>query len=517
VFFVEINPEPGARAVQQIGKPAGPRFWPPSLSGFPATQLLSAMPNRYPERYGSAIVMGEQAGAVYYVFVAAVFFVYWACAGWRTPRLAVVLFANYLFCARFGLFYVLLVPACSTLDFLVGLGLMRFRGRAVRRLLVGGSIALNLAVMAGSRHMGLFLGRGPGARWDWIFPLGLSFYAFQALSYTIDLYRGDAEGTTSLIEYLSAAAFFPTLQAGPITRLTDLVNQLRGRPSLTRAAGGRAFFLIGMGLLKKALVADYLAENLVNRVFDTPKLYSGAETLIAVFGYSLQLYYDFSAYTDIARGIGMLLGIRLPINFDRPYLSANLTEFWRRWHLSFSDWLRDYLFFSLPGGRTKVMPYVNLVITMVLGGLWHGTTWTFAIWGLLHGVGLAATRGWWAWHGRPRTPVSPWRHALAALGTYLFVCLTWVFFRAGSVADALAILGRIASLTAGIENISAPLAAALALAAAALFVRKAWYTRAMEAFAASPFYVQAAAMTLVVAAIQLLGGRGNAPFVYSRF
>jgi len=461
--------------------------------------------------------MGEQAGAVYYVFVAVVFFVYWACAGWRTPRLAAVLFANYLFCARFGLFYVLLVPACSTLDFLFGLGLMRFRGRAVRRLLVGGSIALNLAVMAGSRHMGLFLGHGPGARWDWIFPLGLSFYAFQSLSYTIDLYRGDAEGTTSLLEYLSAAAFFPTLQAGPITRLTDLVNQLRGRPSLTRAAGGRAFFLIGMGLLKKALVADYLAENLVNRVFDTPKLYSGAETLIAVFGYSLQLYYDFSAYTDIARGIGMLLGIRLPINFDRPYQSANLTEFWRRWHLSFSNWLRDYLFFSLPGGRTKVMPYVNLVITMLLGGLWHGTTWTFAIWGLLHGVGLAATRAWWAWRGRPRTPVSPWRHALAVLGTYLFVCLTWVFFRAGSVADALAILGRIASLTAGFENISGPLAAALALAAAALFVRKAWYTRAMEAFAASPFYVQAVALTLVAAAIQLLGGRGNAPFVYSRF
>ena len=461
--------------------------------------------------------MGEQAGSVYYVFVAVVFFAYWALAGWRVPRLAVVLFANYLFCARFGLFYVLLIPACSSLDFLVGLGLMRWRGAAVRRLLVGGSIALNVTVMAGSRHMGLFLGHGPTARWDWIFPLGLSFYAFQALTYTIDLYRGDGQGATSLLEYLSAVAFFPTLQAGPITRVTDLTKQLRGQPNLTRADGGRAFFLIGMGLLKKALVADYLGENLVNRVFDTPKLYSGAEALIAVFGYSLQLYYDFSGYTDIARGIGMLLGIRLPINFDRPYQSANLTEFWRRWHLSFSNWLRDYLFFSLPGGRTKVMPYVNLVITMVLGGLWHGATWTFAIWGLLHGVGLAATRGWWAWRGRPRPQASPWRQAPSVLGTYLFVCLTWVFFRAASLPAALAILGRIASLTAGFENVSGQLAAALLLAAAALFLRKAWYTRVMETFAQSPFYVQAAALALVVVALQVVGGRGNVPFVYSRF
>ena len=461
--------------------------------------------------------MGEQAGSVYYVFVVAVFIVYWACAGWRLPRLAIVLFANYLFCARFGLFYVLLMPACSTLDYLVGRGLMHFRGAAVRRLLVSVSIALNVGVLIGSRHMGLFLGHGPGARWDWVFPLGLSFYAFQALSYTIDLYRGDGEGTTSLLEYLSAVAFFPTLQAGPITRVTDLVKQFQTRPNLTRADGGRAFFLIALGLLKKALVADYLAENLVNRVFDTPKLYSGAEVLIAVFGYSVQLYYDFSAYTDIARGTGLLLGIRLPINFDRPYGSANLTEFWRRWHLSFSNWLRDYLFFSLPGGRTKVMPYVNLVITMLLGGLWHGLTWPFAIWGLLHGVGLAATRGWWAWRGKPKQPVSPWRHASAVVGTYLFVCLTWVFFRAGSVEDAVAILARIASLTAGFENISALLAAVLLLAMAAHFLRKVFYTRAMEIFAQSPFYVQAVVLALVVVTIQLVGGRGNAPFVYSRF
>jgi alginate O-acetyltransferase complex protein AlgI len=464
--------------------------------------------------------MQVQTGSgIYYAFIAAVFFLYWLSSGSRLLRLAVILFANYLFCARYGLFYVLLLPVCSTLDFLVGLGLMRFRRAPVRRLLVGFSIALNLGLLAGSRHMGLLLNRHATATsgWDWIFPLGLSFYVFQSLTYTIDLYRRDGNGTSSLLSYLSAVSFFPTIQAGPITRVTELVKQFSTHPKLSRTDGGRAFFLIGTGLLKKALIADYLAENLVNRVFDTPKLYSGAEVLIAVYAYSLQLYYDFSGYTDIARGTALLLGIKLPINFDRPYRAANLTEFWRRWHISFSNWLRDYLFFSLPGARSKIMPYLNLVITMVLGGLWHGIAWTFAIWGLLHGLVLAGTRAWWAWHGKPKQPVNPWRHAAAVFCTYQFVCLTWVFFRAGSLADALAMLGRIGSLSMGFENVTAVLAIVLLLAAAALFVKTAWYARAMESFAESPFYVHAAALVLVAVAIQLLGGRGGAPFVYSRF
>src|ERR1022692_3679292 len=308
---------------------------------------------------------------------------------------------------------------------------MRFRHTAVRRLLVCVSIAVNLALLVGSRHMGAVIGP---MGWDWVFPLGLSFYTFQALTYTIDLYRRDDEGTTSLLAHLSAVSFFPTLQAGPITRVSELIRQFAERRPLDRAEGGRALFLIGLGLLKKACIADFLAENLVNRVFDTPKLYSGAEFLVAVYAYSLQLYYDFSGYTDIARGTALLLGIKLPINFDRPYLSANLTEFWRRWHITFSNWLRDYLFFSLPGARSKIMPYLNLVITMVLGGLWHGIAWTFAIWGLLHGMALAVTRVWWTWHGRPKQPVNSWRHAAAVFCTYQFVCLTWVFFRSAGLA-----------------------------------------------------------------------------------
>jgi D-alanyl-lipoteichoic acid acyltransferase DltB (MBOAT superfamily) len=443
--------------------------------------------------------------ASYFLFTGIIFFAYWAAAGHRPARTAVILCANYWFCSRFGWFYVALLPACSTVDYLVGLGLMRWKEERTRRLLAGISIASNLTLLWVSRHGG------------WAFPLGLSFYTFQSLTYTLDLYRRDGDGTHSLPDYLAAVSFFLALQAGPITRVSDLLKQFAGDRRLDRAEGGRAFFLIGLGVLKKTLVADYLSENLVNRVFDTPKLYSGAEVLIAVYAYSLQLYYDFSAYTDIARGTGLLLGIRLPINFDRPYTATNLTDFWRRWHISFSNWLRDYLYFALPGARTKLMPYVNLVITMLLGGLWHGVTWTFAIWGLLHGMALAATRAWLIRKGRVRQAAPWWKRAAAVAGTYHFVCLTWIFFRAGSVGNALDVLERVTSLSIGLDNVAPLFALTLLAGAAAMFVRKHWYGFAMERFASSPFYVHAAALALVALTVELLGGRAAAPFVYSRF
>jgi len=461
----------------------------------------------------------QQSSVVYYTFVAAVFFLYWLSSQSRFLRLAAILLANYVFCAHFGLFYVLLLPLCSTLDFLIGLGLIHFRRPPIRRTLLSLSLFSNLAILILSRHVQTIVsGLGRVAfRWDWVFPLSLSFYALQSLTYTIDLYRRDGEGTSSLLAYLASASFFPTLQAGPITRLTDLVGQFSRRPILSRTDGGRAFFLIGLGLVKKVLIADYLAENLVKRVFDTPTLYSGAEVLIAVYAYSFQLYYDFSGYTDIARGTGMLLGIKLPRNFDRPYQSANVAEFWRRWHMSFSSWLRDYVYFSLPGARTKVMPYINLILTMLLAGLWHGVNGTFVVWGLLHGCALAITRLWWHWRRPPRERISSLRRGIAILCTYQFVCLTWVFFRAASVSDAWTILGRIGSLTGGVENISVVVTAVLLVALGALFVRRTWYSNVLESFARCPFFVHAAGLLLVAVAIQFLGGYANTPFVYSGF
>ena len=369
---------------------------------------------------------------------------------------------------------------------------MRFNRPLVRRLLLGASLLLNLGLLIGSRHMGAILDYArPADHWDWIFPLGLSFYTFQALTYTIDLYRADvhersAEGTSSLLAHLASVSFFPTILAGPITRVSDLVKQFERDPMLDPAAGGRAFFLIGLGLIKKFLIADYLAENLVNRVFDTPDLYSGFEVLVAVFAYSLQLYYDFSGYTDIARGAGQLFGIKLPINFDRPYLSLDIAEFWRRWHISFSSWLRDYLFYALPGNRTRVMPYINLILTMLLGGLWHGLTWNFAIWGLLHGTALAFVRGWQTWRGRWKPPVPLHKQVPAIALTYLFVCFTWIFFRAATLDQAQSILRRIGSLTFSASNLSPATAGVLLIAVASCLATKKMYASAIERIQRAP-------------------------------
>jgi alginate O-acetyltransferase complex protein AlgI len=456
----------------------------------------------------------HSTGAAYFLFVVIVLLAYWLVAGSRLARFTVLLAANYFFCARYGLFYLALIPTCSSIDYLAGFGMQRYRRVFVRRLFLCLSLAANLGLLILSRHMTLFL---QPSSWDWVFPLSLSFYAFQSLSYTIDIYRKDATAATSYLGYMTAASFFPTIQAGPITRPAEILQQLTRKFDLAPADGSRALFLIMSGLLKKLLIADYLAGNLVNRVFDTPNLYSGMENLAAVYIYSLQLYYDFSGYTDIARGCGQLLGVRLPVNFNRPYTSVNMADFWRRWHITFSNWLRDYLYFSLPGKRTRFGPYVNLVVTMVLGGLWHGATWPFAIWGLMHGGALAATRGWQTWRGRRPETGGPASRAIRIFCTYQFVCLTWVFFRSPNTTVALDILKRIGSLTFSVQNVSVGVIMVALLAAAGQAVPKDWYERSVDLFGRTPFYVQAAAMALAVVAIQLLAGRGSAPFVYSRF
>ena len=286
--------------------------------------------------------------------------------------------------------------------------------------------------------------------WNWALPISLSFSVFQALTYTIDLYRQDAKGTRSYLAHLASVSFFPTILAGPITRVETLLDQFEKPKKLDAAMGGRALFLIALGLVKKLLIADYLANNLVNRVFDFPKLYTGAEVLIAVYAYAFQLYYDFSGYTDIALGSAMLLGIKLPINFNRPYAAENIADFWRRWHISLSNWLRDYLYFSLPGKRIKAFAYLNLVITFVIGGLWHGASWNFVIWGALHGFGLAFVRLWQTWRGSAKAN-GALRYLYIVL-TFHYVTFAWIFFRAADFETAWSILQRIGSLTVSFAN-----------------------------------------------------------------
>ena len=293
-------------------------------------------------------------------------------------------------------------------------------------------------------------------------------------------------------------------------------RNLRSPSSSIAAAGGRALFLIAIGLVKKLMIADYLAGNLVNRVFDFPKLYTGAETLIAVYAYAFQLYYDFSGYTDIAIGSAMLLGIKLPPNFNRPYAAENIADFWRRWHITLSNWLRDYLYFSLPGKRIKFFAYLNLVITFVIGGLWHGASWNFVVWGALHGVGLACRALVAELAREPPRATGFWRYFYIFV-TFHYVTFAWIFFRAPDLDTVWSILQRIGSLTVSFANISPELAIILAIAMLAHYIPKKWYDFSLDLYVRAPFYAQAAALAVLVFGLQYVARTGAAPFIYIRF
>ncbi len=452
------------------------------------------------------------SAAPFFVFLVTVCLLYWAAAGSRRLQLAVLVAANLFFLARFSLIYLAL-PLAASADYFVGLRLGRCERKTTRRLLLGVSLAVNLGLLVGLKLLPLLT----AGRYAWLFTLSLSFYCFQSLTYTIDLYFGEMRPTQSYLAYLAAALFFPSMTAGPIPRQGKLLDQFAKPFAFSAEDSGRAMLLVSTGLVKKLLIADYLANNLVARVFDTPALYSSVETLAAVYGFALQLFFDFSGYTDIAMGAALLLGIRLPENFRRPYLSVNLADFWRRWHMSFSNWLFTYLFDALPKRRKHpLLSYgYAVLVTFILGGLWHGISWTFLIWGVLHGLALGMVFAWKLWRKFP----SPywWAKLLGGLVTFHFVCFTWIFFRASSLGNALAILRSLASFTWSAGNLTPLLLGAMVLAAIIHSLPPQWFELSAGVAARLPFWAQGLAMAALILLIQTLAGRGSAPFVYGNF
>ena len=257
-----------------------------------------------------------------------------------------------------------------------------------------------------------------------LLPVGISFFTFQAISYAMDVYRGHVAPVKNILDYGFFVSFFPQLVAGPITRAAEFIPQVYKEFSLTRAQFGLAVFWILNGLAKKMLIGDYIAVNFIDRVFTDPLRFTGFENLMALYAYSLQVYCDFSGYTDIAIGLALLLGFRFPQNFDSPYTAGSIQDFWQRWHMTLSRWLRDYLYIPLGGNRYgTARTYRNLMITMLLGGLWHGASWTFVVWGAYHGVLLCGYRVFdKQWNSLPK----PARQIVM----FLLVVIGWVFFRA---------------------------------------------------------------------------------------
>lgn len=272
--------------------------------------------------------------------------------------------------------------------------------------------------------------------WEFVLPVGISFFIFQSLSYTIDFYRGRVAAEPNFIRYTTFVSFFPQLVAGPIERAKNLLGQLHGRREITARHIGDGLSLFLVGLFKKVAIADYLS-SYVDQVYAVPHLYNGPALAMATFAFAWQIYCDFSGYTDMARGIARLMGFNLMLNFNNPYLAAGLGEFWQRWHISLSTWFRDYVYIPLGGNRRGPWrTYANMFVTMMISAVWHGAAWTFVLWGVLHGIGRLLTRKFEesGGGGIPR-----FARQMLVFG---FVCLTWIFFRATSLHDALVIIAR---------------------------------------------------------------------------
>jgi D-alanyl-lipoteichoic acid acyltransferase DltB (MBOAT superfamily) len=349
-----------------------------------------------------------------------------------------------------------------------------------------------------------------------VLPFGISFFTFETMSYTIDVYRREVKPAERYLDYLLFVCFFPHLVAGPIVRASELLPQLEQPRDPRRVDYSRAFFLIVSGLFLKVVIANHLATHIVDDVFAAPNRHSSLEVLVAIYAYAFQIYADFSGYTDVALGSAALFGYELPENFDRPYCAQDLQDFWRRWHITLSSWLRDYLYIPLGGSRgTSLRTYRNLMITMLLGGLWHGASWNFVIWGALHGVALAGTRMWQRARSTAARPGLPF--GISVVLTFHYVCFAWIFFRAQTFGHALVMLERITHVTFGATNISREVLIALGVAALFHFMPKRVGDEARELFVRCPAWLQGIALAATAYGLHWAAGAKAEPFVYGQF
>ncbi|MDR1357081.1 MAG: MBOAT family protein [Tannerellaceae bacterium] len=462
-----------------------------------------------------------------------------------TARLIyVVLFSVFFYYKSSGLWFVLLL-CTATSDFIIGRRLSLTVSRPVRKLLVAVSLCVNLGMLAYFKYFNFIvdafvrLGHEVGHLLgmtelealafepaDIFLPVGISFFTFQSLSYIIEIYRRRIDPVYRWIDYIFYVSFFPQLVAGPIVRAREFIPQIYRTPSLSRAHFGEGLFLIICGLIKKAVISDYISLNFVDRIFDAPLLYTGLENLIGVYGYALQIYCDFSGYSDMAIGLALLLGFRFSMNFDSPYCSASITEFWRRWHISLSSWLRDYLYISLGGNRKgRLRTYVNLLLTMLLGGLWHGASMRFILWGGIHGVALAVDKflmGRFRKSRREGAKLNPVRRLAGILITFHVVCFGWIFFRADSMQTTWDILNRIALdfhpeiLPQFVEGYKTVVALMLAGYLFHFMPRR--VEGLMQSIVTrSPLLVQAIILVAVIFVIVQMKSAGVQPFIYFQF
>jgi alginate O-acetyltransferase complex protein AlgI len=458
-------------------------------------------------------------------FFAFVFPLAWALNARNDAKKLFLLICSYVFYACWRVEFVPLLFVSSCANFLIGLALARAPLNWRKSVLLGG-VAFDLGLLAYFKYYNFLsaeiaaLAASFGLEVDLgetgvALPMAISFVTFHGLSYIIDVYRGATTASTRLVDVLLYIGFFPHLVAGPIVRAADFLSQLARPSDPRRIALGDAVVAILGGLVKKVVIAGHLSTAFVDPIFAAPAEHGRLDLALAVYAYAIVIYCDFSAYTDMARGVAALLGYRFPENFDRPYGATSLQDFWRRWHITLSSWLRDYLYIPLGGGRAgAVATCRNLIVTMTLGGLWHGAGLQFILWGALHGAGLALER---ALH-----IVAPPRGGAAGLClrwfvTSHFVCAGWVLFRSPSLSDALDYFRAFAGDNGAPTTATPFVLALMALGLAPQFLPRDGASTLAHLYdrVALPAQIGAPMLTILVASV--LAPAGVPPFIYFQF
>lgn len=480
--------------------------------------------------YDSASPLLFNTGLFLLLFVAFIG-IYRLLRGSRTVKMVfVILFSLYFYYKSSAGYCFILLGVCVS-DYLLGTWMGRARKRAVRKLIVWINVVINVGMLVYFKYFNLLIdtiNNFSTAKFDAldiILPAGISFFTFRSISYIVDIYRGTIEPSRNFLDYCFFLTFFPPLLAGPVVRAKDMLPQIKENPVATHAMVSEGLFLIIAGLIKKVIVADFISGNFVDRIFDNPSLYSGFENMMGMYGFFIQLYCDFSGYSDIAIGLALLMGYRFKDNFMSPFKSQSPTEFWRRWHISLSTWLRDYVYIPMGGNRcSKTRAHFNQFSTMIIGGLWHGASWMYVIWGALQGfllVGHKMLKG--------ITPALPthkkgawWRVAGNMFITFNLIALTFVFFRMRSLDQA----GEMAhQIIYDFHPAIAPqfiagyfaIVLALMLGYFMHFMPHRWTIAAREKWTSFPFWAQAIVLAIVILLIIQVRQSDIVPFIYLQY
>lgn len=443
----------------------------------------------------------------------------------------VTVFSLYFYYKSSGIYFLLLLFTTSV-DFTLANLIYRTSTPWKRSVILSLSLISNLGMLGYFKYTNFLheiFSQAAGIAFepfDIFLPVGISFFTFQSLSYTMDVYRGQLKPVNHILDYAFFVSFFPQLVAGPIVRASDFLPQIHTPTFVSREMFGRGVYLICTGLFKKAIISNYISLNFVDRIFEAPTLYSGLENLVGIYGYALQIYCDFSGYSDMAIGLALLLGFHFNMNFDSPYQSKNITEFWRRWHMSLSTWLRDYLYISLGGNKKgKIRTYINLFITMLLGGLWHGASVRFIIWGGLHGLALGIHKFYQSFNLKITVQNKVMQSILkigSILVTFHFVCFSWIFFRSDSLEAAGQMINQIVnhfSLEIFFEFISGYKAVVLLMLLGFIlhFMPGSTEKKAEVWVTNLPLYGKALVLVSIIILVIQTKSAGIQPFIYFQF